>query len=913
MEICALTDSPASTRRELKKCPNCGSASRLENALCLNCLLQGALEDGVVAPAKATFKETLAAMDFRVAEWRIGEFEILDEIGRGGMGVIYRAREPHSGRIVALKCVLGYHVDSDQTLARFRREAETAARLDHPNIMPVYHVGEDDDGLPFFTMKFASGGSLARTRGTLHQDFRTSALLTAKIARAVEYAHNQGVLHRDLKPGNILLDHRQEPLVSDFGLAKWQDTSTNLTRSLAIFGTPGYIAPEQAEGPAALLTPAADVYSLGAILFELLTGRAPFLGEHALAVIRQAAEKTAPKLRSLAPHLDRDLETICARSLEREPSARYQSCRDLAQDLQNWLEDRPIRARPVGIAVQSGRWLRRNRLLGGTIIASCALAAASILWQVRSWKFESAMSESTLAQRSVLVMPFVNLDDLTPDPILAASIATSLQKQLGPLGPARVTSLRPQEPVDWSSNEQVRKAGQNVNARTVLTGTKRTVGGKTHISIRLLDAATGNQLLTYVGQIKEHETSKDVGEEIAQSVDAILNAKDWSNLLRPDSDPGLHNDGAREAITAGREVMSHYTTSDYDKAIALFRKAVRAQPDSSVAHSYLAIAATERTHYNADPSFLELGKAEAEKAIQLSPHSRDAHRALAGVYYQEGKFSEAIEEDMRTIEIGGLEEKVVRFVALTFDMLGQPDRALTWYSVARGSAATPGEMDAAIGDCWAKLCNDTEAVQAYNRAMELRPNSPQGAVGICHMRLLEGNFEGARQSLSADRWNRRDLGDVEQMMAQTEFFARNFNAAEKLYSDLANTDSNGGGSFYGAISYQSALARAKQALGDYKEANTLLQGCLTKEEAAVAREPANPEAVYRLAAVEASLGMSERALGHLRKAMASGWIDYRSLALDPRFDSLRKKPELGTILRDLFVRVADMRPKIAKH
>jgi serine/threonine-protein kinase len=183
-----------------------------------------------------------------------------------------------------------------------------------------------------------------------------SCVLMAKITRAVQYAHRQGILHRDLKPGNILLDGRSEPLVSDFGLAKWLDTSSDLTRSLTIFGTPGYIAPEQAKGPAANLKPAADVYSLGAILFDLLTGRPPFLGEHALAVIQQAADKPAPKLRSLVTTVDRDLETICARCLEREPEARYGSAGELAEDLERWLEGRPIIARPVSPPVRLWRW-----------------------------------------------------------------------------------------------------------------------------------------------------------------------------------------------------------------------------------------------------------------------------------------------------------------------------------------------------------------------------------------------------------------------------------------------------------------------------------------------------------------------------------------------------------------------------
>src|SRR5205807_9112144 len=198
------------------------------------------------------------------------------------------------------------------------------------------------DWRPFFSMKYAAGGSLQKAGPALHSEPRQSMHLMTKVAHAVQYAHEHGVLHRDLKPGNILLDSRGEPFVTDFGLAKWLDTSTDLTRTLTIFGTPGYIAPEQAKGPAAKLTPAADVYSLGAVLFDLFTERPPFLGEHALAVIQQASEKPAPKLRSLTPARDHDLETICARCLERDPKARYQSAAGLAEDLERWLEGWPI-------------------------------------------------------------------------------------------------------------------------------------------------------------------------------------------------------------------------------------------------------------------------------------------------------------------------------------------------------------------------------------------------------------------------------------------------------------------------------------------------------------------------------------------------------------------------------------------
>src|SRR6476646_8866946 len=347
-------------------CPQCGSEPRVKLGLCLSCLLSQGLSEETSMDASQngkdqngeTLGDVLSEIEVRDPGWRLGNYQILEEIGRGGMGVIYRARQRHSRRIVALKRVLAYHADSQETLARFRREAEAAAHLDHPNILPIYEVGQCEDELPFFSMKFAAGGSLVEAAPALGREPRRAAALMARVAHAIHYAHIRGILHRDLKPANILLDGHGEPLVSDFGLATWLDGVSDLTHSLTIFGTPGYIAPEQANpalAETAKLTPSADVYSVGAILFDLLTGRPPFLGEHALAVIQQASEKSAPRLRLLVPTLDRDLETICAKCLERDPTARYRSAAALAEDLERWLDGRSIIARPVSPPARAAR------------------------------------------------------------------------------------------------------------------------------------------------------------------------------------------------------------------------------------------------------------------------------------------------------------------------------------------------------------------------------------------------------------------------------------------------------------------------------------------------------------------------------------------------------------------------------
>lgn len=913
MAVAGTSDTPFVVDEEPALCGECHSGSRLKNGLCLNCLLQGALDTEDLAAGGESFKEALAAVKSSEGDGRIGDHNILDEIARGGMGVVYRALEPHSGRIVALKCVLAFQGDpSDQALARFRREAETAARLDHPNIVPIYRVGETTDGLPFFTMKYAAGGSLLQARAALHRKPRESVLLLKKVALALQHAHEKGVLHRDLKPGNVLLDHRGEPLVSDFGLARCDEIASHLTRSLTSFGTPGYIAPEQADGPAALLTPAADVYSLGAILFELLAGRLPFVGDNALGVIKQSAERTAPKLRSLSPHLDRDLETICARCLEREPSARYESAGKLADDLQNWLEGNPIAARPIGPWLHGRRWVRRNRKLAASLAAFFVLASVSVGWQIHNRRLEAAMRESLLASRSVVVLPWLDLDNVLPDRALAQSIATSLQSELNTFGPALVKTTGAESAPGWNTIEDIRRAGQETHSRTVLTGTVRMVQGRKRISFQLLDAATGDILFTVISEDAEHkDPTKGLGGDLGKSLYAILSAKDWSSIAQSRMDPGYRNDVSRDAILAGRRLELQSTT-DCDRAIALFRTALLAEPNSTLAHAYLAIATTGRTHYNADHGFLEIGETEADKAISLSPDSSDAHKAKAGVYYQKGKFSDALEEELRTIELGGLEERAINFVGLTLGMLGRPHQAMSWYKLSFNKGRTPGEVDGLIGDCWVKLGDDARASQAYRRATELRPDSPRGEIGISLVRLLEGDFDGAREVWRASRRNRNELDETDQIAAQIEFFARDFKAAEQLYASLARTDADGGGSFFGAITYKSALSRIKQELGDTEGAKALLTDCRVKESAAVAREPANPEAAYRLAAVEASLGMTEAAFDHLRNAVHFGWIDYRSLNLDPRFDSLRPNPEFETTVKALSAKVAGMRLQAEK-
>jgi WD40 repeat protein len=312
------------------------------------------------------------------------------------MGVVYRARDARLGREVALKMALQpFPSEADQK--RFRTEAETIAALDHPNIVPIYEVG-DADGQPFYAMKFVKGGNLSQMLARHSRpfgNFQSIARFTAKIARATHHAHQRGVIHRDIKPSNILLDEHGEPLLSDFGLAKFTEARSNLTITGAAMGTPAYSAPEQALGSREI-TIAADVYSIGAILYELLAGIAPFTGGSALDILRKVVE-IEPVRPSLAhPEVPRDLETICLKCLQKESRQRYGSAEALAEDLERWLAREPIQARPAGPVERFSKWCARRPALAGLALA--ALLAPAAIIGILLYAQGSMRQERNLAQ-----------------------------------------------------------------------------------------------------------------------------------------------------------------------------------------------------------------------------------------------------------------------------------------------------------------------------------------------------------------------------------------------------------------------------------------------------------------------------------------------------------------------------------
>src|SRR5437870_6049446 len=629
------SDSLADVIEYPAECPQCGAITRLDHGTCINCLLREGLEAEGEASRQA-FESVLEEANVTDKEWRLGHYEILEEIGRGGMGVIYRARQQHSRRIVALKRILAHQVNSHEMLVRFRREAEAVASLDHPNILPIYEVSESEEALPFFSMKYATGGSLRGAAATLRTEPRACVRQMAKVARAIAYAHGKGVLHRDLQPGNILLDGNGEPMVSDFGLAKWLDQNSDLTRTLETLGTPGYIAPEQTECPADKLTCAADIYGLGAILFYLLTGRPPFVGANVLVVIHQAAATPAPRLRSLAPSLDRDLETIVARCLDPDPNARYQSAGALAEDLEHWLRHEPIRARRSGVFTRGGKWVRRNPTSTVLVASLVALAAAIV---VILWEKESARPLPPMPA-GVAVLPFENLSADPESAFFTDGVQDEILNDLAKIADLKVISRTSVMQYKIGTKRNLRQIANELGVTHVVEGSAQRDANRVRISAQLIDARTNRHLW------EEHydrplddvfAIQSEIAKAIAAQLQAKLSPKEKAAIEGlPTSDLVAYDLylRAKELMYNGRFNPGRWEKAVF-KAVQLLDQAVARDPAFLLAHCQLVYANDLIYFINYDHTETRLALAESsvEAAVRLQPDAGATHLAQANHFF----------------------------------------------------------------------------------------------------------------------------------------------------------------------------------------------------------------------------------------------------------------------------------------
>jgi serine/threonine protein kinase/TolB-like protein/Tfp pilus assembly protein PilF len=635
--------------RVIRICRKCGAKifSDAPEALCARCVLKSALSDLAGAsvagggdpgrvddPAR---DETDAAADghnkktARAAELlgELGDYELLEEVGRGGQGVVFRARQKTLNRTVALKVISLGQWASKAHVKRFRREAEAAASLEHPGIVPIHEVGERD-GSCYFCMKFIEGGQLDEVVRREPMPIRRAVELIAKVARTVHYAHEHGILHRDIKPGNILLDAKGEPHLTDFGLARLVESESTVTRTLEVLGTPSYMAPEQAVGNNAVIGSVTDVYGLGAVLYQLLTGQPPFAGGTTYETIRLLCDTEPRNPRILNPKVDRDLSTICLKCLEKDPKRRYLSALALAEDLERWLKHVPIQARRIGPLVRSRKWVRRNPSIA---VMAAMLLALAVPLGVMVWKSE--FSRSPLAT-GIAVLPFENLSEQRED---AAAFVDGVQDdiltKLARIADLKVISRT--SVMEYRDKRNVRQIGNDLRVSHVLEGSVRRTGTRFHMNAQLIDTRTDTHV--WVEQYdRDLNDLFAIQSEIAQKIAGQLHAK-----ISPAEKLAIERKStgdllAFELYSRAMSLTPTFRGGGADsgqQAIDLLNGAVARDPSFLEAYCQLALAHDQLYFFGFDHTPARLASAEVaiQEAFRIRPNAGEAHLARAQHLY----------------------------------------------------------------------------------------------------------------------------------------------------------------------------------------------------------------------------------------------------------------------------------------
>jgi TolB-like protein/Tfp pilus assembly protein PilF/predicted Ser/Thr protein kinase len=604
-----------------KFCRKCGAAipPNSPQQSCGACLLESGL--GPVEPEREANVELGSSpmlMDF-------GDYELLEQIGRGGQGVVFRARQKSLNRTVALKVINLGQWASKAHLKRFRREAEAAASLDHPCIVPIYEVDERD-GSCYFSMKFVEGGQLDEVTRREPMPIRRAVELIAKVARTVHYAHEHGILHRDIKPGNILLDAKGEPHLTDFGLARLVESESSVTHTLDVLGTPSYMAPEQAVGNNAAVSSVTDVYGIGAVLYQLLTGHPPFAGGTTYETIKLLEDTEPRPPRSLNPKIDRDLSTICLKCLEKDPKRRYPSALALAEDLERWLKHEPIQARHTGIFARGKKWVRRNptsALLAASLVA-LAVAAGWIVWK-------SEFIRQPLAT-GIAVLPFENLSVQREDATaFVDGVQDDILTKLARIADLKVISRT--SVMEYRDKRNVRQIGNDLRVSHVLEGSIGRIGTRFHMNAQLIDTRTDTHV--WVEQYdRDLNDLFAIQSEIAQKIAGQLHAK-----ISPAEKLAIERKPTGDLVAFelySRAISltptSRAGTADSgQQAIDLLSQAVARDPSFFEAYCALALAHDQLYFFGFDHTPTRLSSAEAaiQEAFRIRPNAGEAHLARA--------------------------------------------------------------------------------------------------------------------------------------------------------------------------------------------------------------------------------------------------------------------------------------------
>jgi serine/threonine protein kinase/Tfp pilus assembly protein PilF len=857
----------------IRVCSKCGAeipADAPEGG-CPGCLLESGL--GFPDTDDTSNHEAQTA---RAAEMlrELGDYELLEEIGRGGQGVVFRARQKSLNRIVALKVVSLGQWASDAHLKRFRREAEAAASLDHPCIVPIYEVGERE-GACYFAMKFVRGGQLDEVVSRRPLSIRQAAELIAKLARTVHYAHQHGVVHRDIKPGNVLVDVNGEPHLSDFGLARLLETESTMTGTQEMIGTPSYMAPEQALGNKAQLTSATDVYGVGAVFYQLLTGHPPFLGGTTYETIRLLLDAEPRPPRLLNPKVPRDLSTICLKCLEKDPKHRYSSTLTLAEDLEHWLKHEPIRAHHAGIFTRARKWIQRNPSTAMLVTLSVALA---IGLGVVFWNRESA---GPLA-KSIAVLPFENLSSDPDNAYFADGVQDEILANLARIADLKVIGRTSVMQYKSDVARDLSKIGRQLGVGNVLEGSVQRAGNRVRVNAQLVDARTHRQLWgqTYDRDLADiFAIQSEIAIVIADELHAKLSPIEKSEIERPATSDMVALNVYNRAGTLLLGSFSSAVGAKLLQAVDLLNEAVARDP--SFFHAYCRLAFTHDRLYflglDHSPARLALAEAAVRAASRLRPDAGETHLARAEDLYQGHlDYNGALAE----LELA---RRTLPNHPRIFELKGYIERRQGHWEESTRSLERSIELDPRnsftllqIGLSYGMLHRYPEQISVFERAVAVAPNDAASKVALAIVQFhWKADTKQLHETIDSIRaTNPGGLKDVTSDWLSCAMAERDLEAARNAlnaFGDAPMTDYN---VHLNRPLIEGVLARMAN---DEDKAQAAFTAARAQQEKTVQAQPDYGPALCVLGLIDAALGRKDEALQEARRAVELTPVEKESL------------------------------------
>ena len=848
----------------LRLCPKCGAEIQPDapEGACPRCLLKAGLraltneEDGT--PGLTAGQHATRSERFAEILGEVGDYELLEEIGRGGQGVVFRARQKSLNRLVALKVIGLGQWATKAHVKRFRLEAEAAARLNHPCIVPIHEVGERD-GACYFSMGLIEGGQLDAVLKREPMPIRRAVELIVKLARTVEYAHGHGILHRDIKPGNVLLDNKGEPHLTDFGLARLVETESSVTHTLDVLGTPSYMAPEQAVGNNAAVSSATDVYGLGAVLYELLTGQPPFAGGTTYETIKLLLDTEPRQPRLLNPKIDRDLSTICLKCLEKDPKHRYSSALALAEDLERWLKHEPIHARHTGVFARGRKWVRRNPT-SAALMASLVALAATAGWIV--WKSEFIRHP---VANGVAVLPFENL---SPDPD-AAYFANGIQEEIL----TRLASIADLKVISRTSTQQyqskprnLREIAKQLGVANIVEGSVQKVADQVRVNVQLINAQTDSHLWadTYDRKLTDiFGVESEIAKGIAESFQVKLTGREEQALAaRPTNNPEAYDAYLRGLAFEGR-VKNNFLLAVFSDAAGFYERAVELDPNFGIAWARLS-RADAYLYFNGEAR-RDAAKRALENAQKLAPNSPETLLALG--YYQYwvlGDYGLAKTTFGRVSKVLPGSSEVVLALGRVARREGHWDQSIAYYEQAL--ALDPRNVELLLDGAltYTMLRQFPAALKLYDRALDITPNNPDVMASKASIYQAEGNLQEAATLLSEINQQTPSLDAFLIKIAQSQLERNYGEAVRLLQTRLAQFHF---GSEFEKNRVQVYLAGAQRLAGDTAGAKVSAEQARNTLEQVFGDQPDNLIRLIRLSHIYALMGQKDLALKAAERAI----------------------------------------------